>query len=832
MKLLAVRRLLRIQRVVIRYRLDDLILELPMLPWWLRLLGATLPWRWLPRRKLELTRGARLRLALQDLGPIFIKFGQILSTRRDLLPDDIANELAWLQDKVPPFPPELAVKRIEEQLGAKIEQVFARFEREPLASASVAQVHAARLKSGEEVVVKVIRPNLEPVIRSDIAWLFILARLAERVSSEARRLHPVEVVSDYEKTIVDELDLLREAANASQLRRNFEGSPLLYVPQVYWDWCRPKVLVMERIYGIPVTDLETLRDQRTDFKALAERGVEIFFTQVFRDSFFHADMHPGNIFVSTRAPWSPQYIAVDCGIVGSLTDEDQDYLARNLIAFFKRDYRKVAQLHIDSGWVPAETKVNDFEAAIRTVCEPIFEKPLKDISFGQVLLRLFQTARRFNMEIQPQLVLLQKTLLNIGRVDGLSREELHERMGKVAALGDRRIHHEFLELLIASGYDPFELCEFPRSVNWGDVAALWALAGEVGLPEVIQDNVAKGGGVPAGTLATVVAINAATESTSKRGMRDWYEETALDDLTGLAGESVEEHNIYSCMDSLTEDAISSIERALVEALVETYKIPLDVLLYDLTSTFLYGKMCPLGARGYSRDHRGDLKQLVLAVAVTREYGFPVKHWLYPGNTTDVTTLPRLAADFKELHGRHVLMLVFDRGALSEKNVKVLDGEKYQFLCGLKRGDTAVKEVIRAVRDGGEFELVKEAKYDGGDTGFVWGSATLAELYGKERRVVVCYSEAQMAHEVIAQKKAIHDAALALREVEGLCRERRYRHDSLVVKIHESTVGVKGFFEVEYEDVKEGFELRYGRRPSACREVRWWKADTVRWNLSS
>ncbi|MBF2981221.1 ubiquinone biosynthesis regulatory protein kinase UbiB [Pseudomonas aeruginosa] len=419
MKLLAFRRLLRIQRVVIRYRLDDLILELPMLPWWLRLLGATLPWRWLPRRKLELTRGARLRLALQDLGPIFIKFGQILSTRRDLLPDDIANELAWLQDKVPPFPPELAVKRIEEQLGAKIEQVFARFEREPLASASVAQVHAARLKSGEEVVVKVIRPNLEPVIRSDIAWLFILARLAERVSSEARRLHPVEVVSDYEKTIVDELDLLREAANASQLRRNFEGSPLLYVPQVYWDWCRPKVLVMERIYGIPVTDLETLRDQRTDFKALAERGVEIFFTQVFRDSFFHADMHPGNIFVSTRAPWSPQYIAVDCGIVGSLTDEDQDYLARNLIAFFKRDYRKVAQLHIDSGWVPAETKVNDFEAAIRTVCEPIFEKPLKDISFGQVLLRLFQTARRFNMEIQPQLVLLQKTLLNI---EGLGRQ--------------------------------------------------------------------------------------------------------------------------------------------------------------------------------------------------------------------------------------------------------------------------------------------------------------------------------------------------------------------------------------------------------------------------
>lgn len=419
MKLLAFRRLLRIQSVAIRYRLDDMVLELPFLPWWLRLAGGLLPWRWLPRKPLALSRGARLRLALEDLGPIFIKFGQILSTRRDLLPDDIALELAFLQDKVPPFPPEQAVALIEQQLGAKIEQVFSRFEREPLASASVAQVHTAQLKSGEEVVVKVIRPNLEPVIRSDIAWLHILARTAERISADARRLHPAEVVSDYEKTIYDELDLLREAANSSQLRRNFEGSTLLYVPQVYWDWCRPKVLVMERIYGIPVTDLETLRDQRTDFKALAERGVEIFFTQVFRDSFFHADMHPGNIFVSTRTPWSPQYIAVDCGIVGSLTDEDQDYLARNLIAFFKRDYRKVAQLHIDSGWVPAETKVNDFEAAIRTVCEPIFEKPLKDISFGQVLLRLFQTARRFNMEVQPQLVLLQKTLLNI---EGLGRQ--------------------------------------------------------------------------------------------------------------------------------------------------------------------------------------------------------------------------------------------------------------------------------------------------------------------------------------------------------------------------------------------------------------------------
>ncbi|WP_122587584.1 ubiquinone biosynthesis regulatory protein kinase UbiB [Pseudomonas viridiflava] len=418
MKLLAVRRLFRIQRVVIRYRLDDLLFALP-LPWWMLAVRFVLPWRWLPRSKSELSRGARFRLALQDLGPIFIKFGQLLSTRRDLLPEDIADELMLLQDRVPPFDQNLAIKLIEEQLGAKICDVFSRFDETPLASASVAQVHAARLKTGEEVVVKVVRPGLKPIIGQDLAWLFILARTAERVSADARLLHPVQVVMDYEKTIYDELDLLREAANSSQLRRNFEGSELLYVPQVYWDWCRPKVLVMERIYGVQVTDLATLADQSTDMKLLAERGVEIFFTQIFRDSFFHADMHPGNIFISTVSPWSPQYIAIDCGIVGSLTPEDQDYLARNLFAFFKRDYRRVAQLHIDSGWVPAETKLNEFEAAIRTVCEPIFEKPLKDISFGQVLMRLFQTARRFNMEVQPQLVLLQKTLLNI---EGLGRQ--------------------------------------------------------------------------------------------------------------------------------------------------------------------------------------------------------------------------------------------------------------------------------------------------------------------------------------------------------------------------------------------------------------------------
>lgn len=414
----AAHRLLRIFLILIRYRLDDLIFDLPM-PFWLRSLGYLLPWRWLPRCKSTQSRGARLRLALEGLGPIFIKFGQILSTRRDLLPPDVADELALLQDKVPPFESERAVALVEQQLDAKVGDIFAWFDTKPLASASVAQVHAARLHTGEEVVVKVIRPGLKSIIDQDLAWLYLLARTAETASSEARRLHLVEVVDDYAKTIHDELDLLREAANSSQLRRNFEHSELLYVPQVYWDYCRPQVLVMERIYGVPVTDLAALAAQKTDMRLLAERGVEIFFTQVFRDSFFHADMHPGNIFVSTQTPHAPQYIAIDCGIVGSLTPEDQDYLARNLIAFFKRDYRKVAQLHIDSGWIPAETKVNEFEAAIRTVCEPIFEKPLKDISFGQLLLRLFQVARRFNMEVQPQLVLLQKTLLNI---EGLGRQ--------------------------------------------------------------------------------------------------------------------------------------------------------------------------------------------------------------------------------------------------------------------------------------------------------------------------------------------------------------------------------------------------------------------------
>jgi ubiquinone biosynthesis protein len=417
MNFIALLRLFKILQVFTRYRLDQLLLQLP-LPVLARFLLKIGPWRLRPAPR-NMTRGERLRGACEDLGPVFIKFGQILSTRRDLLADDIALDLAWLQDKVPPFPSDQARTRIEEQLGQPIDSVFAEFSDEPLASASVAQVHVARLHDGSDVVVKVTRPGIGRTIHQDMQWLFLLARLLERASSEARRLRPVEVVSDYEKTIFDELDLHREAANASQLRRNFEGSPLLYVPRVHWDWCRSKVLVMERISGIPVTDMAALADQRTDMKKLAEAGVEIFFTQVFRDSFFHADMHPGNIFVSRAHPWQPQYIAVDFGIVGSLNAEDQDYLARNLLAFFKRDYRRVAQLHIDSGWIPAGTRVNEFEAAIRSVCEPIFERPLKDISFGQLLLRLFQTARRFNMEVQPQLVLLQKTLLNI---EGLGRQ--------------------------------------------------------------------------------------------------------------------------------------------------------------------------------------------------------------------------------------------------------------------------------------------------------------------------------------------------------------------------------------------------------------------------
>ncbi|TDB02710.1 ubiquinone biosynthesis regulatory protein kinase UbiB [Halomonas marinisediminis] len=408
-------RLLRILWVITRYRLDTL-LPFERLPWPLRTLFRLSPLRLVPIG--ERSRGERLRLALESLGPIFIKFGQVLSTRRDLLPEDVADELKRLQDQVPPFPGQQAREVVEAELGLSVTEAFARFDTEPLASASIAQVHGARLHGGEEVVVKIIRPGIERVMRQDMALLYRFARLLSLVP-EARRLRPVEVVRDYETTLFDELDLHKEAANTSQLKRNFKDSPLLYVPAIHWELTRQRVMVQERIYGVPVADIDALEAQGTDLRKLAERGVEIFFTQVFRDNFFHADMHPGNIFVSRKHPHDPQYIAIDCGIVGSLTREDQDYLARNLLAFFHQDYYEVAALHIESGWVGEHTRANEFAAAIRTVCEPILEKPLKDISFGQVLLGLFQTARRFDMEVQPQLVLLQKTLLNI---EGLGRQ--------------------------------------------------------------------------------------------------------------------------------------------------------------------------------------------------------------------------------------------------------------------------------------------------------------------------------------------------------------------------------------------------------------------------
>ena len=405
-------RLMHINFVLARNGLDDLVFRTHLFrP--VSFVRYLLPWHWF--RRDTRSRGERIRCTLEELGPIFVKFGQILSTRRDLLPDDIADELAQLQDNVPPFPDSEARAIIEKSLGKPVGELFARFDQSPLASASIAQVHTAQLHDGREVIVKVVRPNIKSTIRRDLALLYTLAGLAERYWTDGRRLHPREVVAEYDKTIMDELDLMREAASASQLRRNFSGSEQLYVPEVHWPLTRRDVMVMERISGTPVGDIDALRAQGIDFERLAKNGVEIFFTQVFRDNFFHADMHPGNIFVEP----SGRYIAVDFGIMGTLSEEDQRYLAGNFLAFFQRDYRRVAELHVESGWVPEDTRVEEFEAAIRTVCEPIFERPLKDISFGHVLLRLFQVARRFNMEVQPQLVLLQKTLLNI---EGLGRQ--------------------------------------------------------------------------------------------------------------------------------------------------------------------------------------------------------------------------------------------------------------------------------------------------------------------------------------------------------------------------------------------------------------------------
>lgn len=411
-------RLVRINVVLLRHGLDEVILATHVFrP--LRFLKLFMPWAWF--RRSQRSRGERIRCALEDLGPIFVKFGQIISTRRDLLPGDIATELARLQDRVPPFPGDQAKAIVAEAYGEPVEGTFTHFDEDVLASASIAQVHAATLRDGREVIVKVVRPGIRRTIEEDLRLLYTIAQLTERYWGEAHRLHPVEVVREFDKTIHDELDLVREASNASQLGRNFEGSELVYVPPVYWPGTRPNVMVMERIHGIQISNVAELKARGVDLKALAERGVEIFFTQVFRDSFFHADMHPGNVFVDPDPERTerPRYMAIDFGIMGSLDPTDHHYLAENFLAFFNRDYRRVAELHVESGWVPEGTRIHEFEGAIRAVCEPIFERPLREISFGALLLRLFQTGRRFEMEIQPQLVLLQKTLL---AVEGLGRD--------------------------------------------------------------------------------------------------------------------------------------------------------------------------------------------------------------------------------------------------------------------------------------------------------------------------------------------------------------------------------------------------------------------------
>jgi ubiquinone biosynthesis protein len=416
MRLRSITRLLQIQRVLVRHGLDEIILDTHLLrP--LRFAFYLSPATWFERRKGG-SRAERIRLALEELGPIFVKFGQALSTRQDMLSPELADELAKLQDRVPPFPGAEARAIVEKAYGRPVAEVFEQFDESPLAAASIAQVHTARLRTGEEVVVKVVRPGVREKIERDIEVMYVIARLAQNYAREGYRLRPVEVVQEYEKTILDELDLMRESANAAQLKRNFEGSDLLYVPVVYWDYCRPTVMVMERIHGVLVSDMEELRRRGTNIRRLAENGVEIFFTQVFRHNFFHADMHPGNIFVHTDDPENPRYVAVDFGIVGSLDARDQHYLAENFLAFFDHDYNRVARLHIDSGWVPGHVRVDELEAAVRTVCEPIFNKPLSEISFGQVLVRVFETARRFDMKVQPQLILLQKTLLQI---EGLGR---------------------------------------------------------------------------------------------------------------------------------------------------------------------------------------------------------------------------------------------------------------------------------------------------------------------------------------------------------------------------------------------------------------------------
>ena len=407
-------RLVFIVYTVLRFGLDELALS-SFRQRWVRLLVRCMTLG----RRLDAPRGVRIRMALERLGPIFVKFGQVMSTRRDLLPADLADELAQLQDNVPPFPAAQARALIEKAYGRSIEQIFASFEAEPVASASIAQVHFATLQDGREVAVKVLRPGMLAVIDDDMALLRTLARWVERLSADGKRLKPREVVAEFDNYLHDELDLVREASNAAQLRRNMAGLNLLMIPEMHWDLCTPGVIVMERMKGMPISSAQRLREAGVDIPKLARDGVTIFFTQVFRDGFFHADMHPGNIQVSVAPATFGRYIALDFGIVGTLTEFDKEYLAQNFIAFFRRDYKRVAELHVESGWVPATTRVDELEGAIRAVCEPHFDRPLKDISLGQVLLRLFQTSRRFNVEIQPQLVLLQKTLLN---VEGLGRQ--------------------------------------------------------------------------------------------------------------------------------------------------------------------------------------------------------------------------------------------------------------------------------------------------------------------------------------------------------------------------------------------------------------------------
>jgi ubiquinone biosynthesis protein len=407
-------RLIFIVFTLLRHGVDELVLS-GFEHRWLRMLT----WVVTRGRKFDTPRGERLRLALEALGPIFIKFGQVLSTRRDLVPHDIASELALLQDRVPPIPAPLARRLIEKGLGRTIESVFSSFQAEAVASASIAQVHRAVLKDGREVAVKVLRPGMLSIIEDDLALLHTLAGWVERLSADGKRLKPKEVVSEFDGYLHDELDLLREAANAAQLRRNMADLSLILVPEMYWEFCSATVIVMEWMKGIPISQIGQLRAAGVDIKKLARDGVTIFFTQVFRDGFFHADMHPGNIQVSVEPATFGRYVALDFGIIGTLTETDKEYLAQNFIAFFRRDYKRVAELHVESGWVPPNTRVDALEAAIRAVCEPHFDRPLKEISLGQVLMRLFQTSRRFNVEIQPQLVLLQKTLLN---VEGLGRE--------------------------------------------------------------------------------------------------------------------------------------------------------------------------------------------------------------------------------------------------------------------------------------------------------------------------------------------------------------------------------------------------------------------------